>query len=411
MNADRPARARWGRWTAAALLVLGLAACTSLDTPPVAPAAAGIERLDGTTITPQALTAQIEQLTRDADVQGLTVTVFNDAHAVYSRAFGFADLPQARPLRLDTEIYGASLSKVVFSVLVMKLVEQGVLDLDTPLQEYFDEPLWQNQGDAWHEDLHDLHDEPRYRRITARMCLDHTTGFANWRWVEPDHKLRIHSEPGARYSYSGEGLTFLQIVVEKLTGKTLDELARELIFVPYGMATSSYTWQPRFDADYALGHRADGSTYPKDKDNDARSASTLETTPADLLRFVEAVLRGDGLSPASWHEMLSPQIRIRTAAQFGPGAQQETDANDAVELSYGLGWGLLHTPYGWGAFKEGHGDGFQHYVIVFPEAKLGMLLMSNSDNAEGIFDRLLRAGLADSYTPVEWEGYGALDAE
>ena len=95
-----------------------------------------IARLDGTTIDTTALTERIEALTRAANVHGLTVTIFNDAKMVYSRAFGVADLPAGKPLRTDTEIYGASLSKAVFSVLVMKLVEQGVLDLDKPLQEY-----------------------------------------------------------------------------------------------------------------------------------------------------------------------------------------------------------------------------------------------------------------------------------
>lgn len=109
--------------------------------------------MDGTTIDSASLTRRIDELTRAADVQGLTVTIFNDAETVYSRAFGFADLPAGRRLRLDTELYGASLSKAVFAVLVMKLVEQGVLDLDTPLQDYVEEPLWQNQGTEWHEDL------------------------------------------------------------------------------------------------------------------------------------------------------------------------------------------------------------------------------------------------------------------
>jgi CubicO group peptidase (beta-lactamase class C family) len=102
-------------------------------------------------------------------------------------------------------------------------------------------------------------------------------------------------------------------------------------------------------------------------------------------------------------------MRIRFRTQFGPGATEETDANDDIELSYGLGWGLLRTPHGWGAFKEGHGDGFQHYAIVFPEKKCGVLLMSNSDNAESIFDHLLAVTMADTYTPLEWEGYVPYD--
>lgn len=374
-----------------------------------APAERAIARLDGTTIDPAALTARIEELTREAGVQGLTVVVFNDGEAVYSRAFGIANLETRRPLRTDTVLYGASLSKAVFSVLVMRLVERGVIDLDTRLQDYIDEPLWVNRGEAWHENLSDLRGDERYRKITARMCLSHTSGFPNWRWFEPDEKLRIRFDPGARYGYSGEGFTFLQIVLEKLTGKRLEQLMRQEIFEPFGMATSSYIWQPRFERDYAVGHRANGTVYPKDKDNAARAASTLETTTEDYARFLRAVLRGEGLTRASWKEIFSPQVYIRFRTQFGPGATEETTANDAIELSYGLGWGLLRTPHGRGAFKEGHGDGFQHYSIVFPESGLGVLLMSNSDNAEGIFDQLLEATLADTYTPVEWEGYTPYD--
>lgn len=388
------------------LLLLSLGACSTAGPKPATPE---IVRLDGTRIDPAVVTARIEELTRAANVQGVTVTVFNDAKVVYSRAFGSANLPAGQPLRTDTEIYGASLSKTVFAVLVMKLVEQGVLDLDKPLQDYVEKPLWANQGTVWHEDLSALRDEPRYRKITARMCLSHTTGLPNWRWFEPDQKLRIHFEPGERYSYSGEGMVFLQIVLQKITGKPLEQLMRENIFEPYGMGTSSYTWQARFEKDYAVGHKADGTVYPKDKDNAPRAPSTLETTTEDYARFMAAVLRGDGLSPASWKEMFKPQVRIRTRTQFGPGATEETAANDPIGLSYGLGWGLLRTPFGWGAFKEGHGDGFQHYAIVFPEKRMGVLLMSNSDNAESIFGHLLTVTLADTYTPLEWEGYVPYD--
>jgi len=367
-----------------------------------------VHRLDGTSIAASVLTERISDLVRAGRVAGLTVTVFNDSRAVYSRAFGFADQPARVPLRTDTELYGASLSKAVFAVLAMKLVEQGVIDLDTPLQEYVDEPLWKGAATterAWQEDLTDLRVDHRYARITARMCLSHTTGFPNWRWMEPDHRLRLDFDPGARYSYSGEGMTFLQVVLQKVTGQPLEQLMRKSVLGPYGMETSSYTWQPRFEGHYAVGHRADGTTYPRDKDNAARAASTLETTTDEYTRFMEAVLRGDGLRPESWREMFSPQIRIKTRSQFGPGASEETTANDDIELSYGLGWGLLHTPHGWGAFKEGHGDGFQHYAIVFPAKHMGVLLMSNSDNGESIFGHLLEATIADRSTPLEWEGY------
>jgi CubicO group peptidase (beta-lactamase class C family) len=384
-------------------------ACSADRTATPSSPADRIARLDGTTIETGALTQGIATLIREANVHGLTVTTFNDAEVVYSRAFGVADLPSGRPLSTATEIYGASLSKAVFSVLVMKLVERGVLDLDKPLQDYISEPLWQNRGTVWHENLRDLRSDPRYRRITARMSMSHTSGLPNWRWFEPDQKLRIHFEPGEKYSYSGEGMTFLQVVIERLTGTPLEQLMREHIFIPYGMKMSSYTWQPRFEADYAVGHAPDGKVYPKDKDNAARAPSTLETTTADYARFMTAVLRREGLSEASWNEIFKPQIRIRSRAQFGPGSTEITSKYDPIELSYGLGWGLQKTPHGWGAFKEGHGVGFQHYSIVYPAKKMGVVLMSNSDNAESIFGHLLTLTIADTFTPLEWENYVPYD--
>jgi D-alanyl-D-alanine-carboxypeptidase/D-alanyl-D-alanine-endopeptidase len=361
---------------------------------------AAITRLDGTTIDKTALTARIEALTRAGNLHGLTVTIFNDAEKVYSRAFGAASVPAGKPLRTDTEIYGASLSKAVFSVLVMKLVEQRVLDLDKPLQDYVSEPLWQNRGKSWHEDLHDLRSDPRYTKITTCMSMSHTTGLPGWRWFEPDQKLHIHFDPGAQFAYSGEGMTLLQIVVEKIMGKPLEALMQEHVFGPYGMTMSSYTWQPRFESDYAIGHASNGKVYPKDKDNAPRAPSTLETTTDDYAKFMRAVLRRDGLREVSWNEMFKPQVRIRSRTQVGSGMWETTTANDAIELSYGLGWGLQKAPYGWGAFKEGHGDGFQHYSIVYPAQKLGVLLMSNSDNAESIFGHLLQLTIADTFTPL-----------
>jgi CubicO group peptidase (beta-lactamase class C family) len=182
---------------------------------------------------------------------------------------------------------------------------------------------------------------------------------------------------------------------------------QEHVFAPYGMTMSSYKWQPRFESDYAVGHAADGKTYKKDKDNAPRAPSTLETTTDDYVRFVSAVLRRQGLKDASWNQMFTPQIRIHSRTQIGPGWAEKTNANDGIELSYGIGWGLRRTPHGWAAFKEGHGDGFQHYNVIYPAKKLGVLLMSNSDNAESIFGPLLALTIADTFIPLDWHGYAS----
>lgn len=92
-------------------------------------------------------------------------------------------------------------------------------------------------------------------------------------------------------------------------------------------------------------------------------------------------------------------------AQFGPRTKQLTDEYDDIELSYGLAWGLLKSDYGIGAFKEGHSEGFQHYSIIFPDKKIGILIMSNSDNAESTFKELLEFSIGDVFTPWRWENY------
>jgi D-alanyl-D-alanine-carboxypeptidase/D-alanyl-D-alanine-endopeptidase len=391
--------------------VVTLLGCVWAATTASAAAPRAIKRLDGTTLSADALTGRIQDLVKKANVHGLALSIFNDRELVYSRAFGVKSTDTGDPLTTDTVFYGASLSKAVFGVLVMRLVEERVIDLDTPLVTYLDKPmetLEASSRKAWHEDLRALAADPRHLKITARMCLTHTTGLANWRWLEKDLKPRIHFEPGTRYSYSGEGLTFLQVVLERLTRRPLEDLMREKVFVPYGMTTSSYTWQPRFEENFCHGHDEKGKVLEKDKDNKARSASTLETTAADYARFTRAVLQREGLSKASWDELFKPQIRIRSKRQFGSapwGPEETTTDNDDIALSYGLGWGLLESPHGRGAFKEGHGDGFEHYSIVFPDKGLGVAILTNSANGESIFKELLELTLADTFTPWEWQDY------
>ncbi|RDV16934.1 class A beta-lactamase-related serine hydrolase [Pontibacter diazotrophicus] len=365
-----------------------------------------ITKLDGSKITATALDQKIQALVDAADVHGLAITVFNKQEPVYKKTFGYKRLDTKEPIKTSTNFYGASLSKAVFAVLVMKLVEEGVLDLDKPLQDYLPKSIYTyTPTKKWHDDFRDLAHDTLYQDITARMCLAHTSGFPNWRWFEEDQKIKVKHSPGTKYLYSGEGMVYLQVVLEKMTGKELEALMQEKVFTPLGMKQSSYTWQPQFDADYVVGHNAKGELYPKDKDNEARSASTLETTLDDYTLFTQAVLQNKLLKSSTTKEMFSPQIRLRSVRQFGPLSARDTTANDAIALSYGLGWGLLQSPYGTGAFKEGHGNGFQHYSIVFPEQGTGIIILSNSDNAESIFKALLETAIGDTYTPWYWQNY------
>lgn len=365
-----------------------------------------IVRLDKTEIATIDLDKKIDTLMKIANVHGLAITVFNHNKPVYKKSFGYKNQLTKELINNNTNFYGASLSKSVFAVMVMQLVEKGILDLDKPLQEYLPKPIYNYKPTKkWHDNYQDLIEDSSYLKITARMCLDHTSGFPNWRWDEPDQKLRVKTIPGSRYSYSGEGLVYLQVVLEHLLNKPLEQMMKETIFSPLKMDNSSYTWQPEFENDYCFGHNATGEPYEKDKDNDARAASTLETTLNDYTLFTEAVLNNRLLKKTTTQTMFTQQIKIRSIAQFGPLRWKDSNANDKIDLGYGLGWVLLQSPYGTGAFKEGHGDGFQHYSIIFPQTGIGIIIMSNSDNAESIFKELLETAIGDIYTPWKWENY------
>ncbi|ASV30384.1 hypothetical protein CJ263_09250 [Maribacter cobaltidurans] len=370
-----------------------------------------ISRIDSTEITVNELEAKVNSLVVQAKVTGLAMSILNDNQIIYRNAFGYANYDRKTPLLINHSFYGASLSKAVFGYLVSVLSNENVIDLDKPLQEYVDFPLYElKSGDKW-RGFQDLKNDKRLEKITARMCLSHTTGFQNWRWIprpndpENDRILKIYFEPGTQYYYSGEGMMLLQYVIEHITGKELEALASEKVFKPLQMKNTSYLWQERFEDKFCNGHTAEQGVLKKDKRDEAGAAGSMETNLIDYSLFVQHVMKLYKANSGIAQNLFKPNFRIRTKAQFGPLSLQESNENDNIQLNYGLGWGLLQTPYGFGTFKEGHGEGFQHFTIIFPEIGTGIVMLSNSDNAESIFKEILEISIGDTYTPWKWENY------
>jgi CubicO group peptidase (beta-lactamase class C family) len=362
-----------------------------------------LRRLDGSRVTPAEVDATVARLMKAAEVTGLGLAIFDQGKIVYLKAYGVRDKEAASPLTVDSVMNGASFSKVAFAYMVMQLVDKGALDLDKPVYLYLPKPL------PDYPNYKDLADDPRYKQITARMLLSHTTGFPNWRQLEEDGRLRIHFEPGSRYAYSGEGITLLQLVVEAITKEPLETLMQERVFRPLGMARTSMVWQKHFESDYANGYDAYGRSLGPQKRSQAGAAGSMLTTTGDFARFVQAVMLGKGLGKKAREEMLGSQIQIVSKRQFPTLASETTDENKAIRLSYGLGWGLYWTPYGKAFFKEGHDDGWRNYTVCFAQKKTGIVLMTNSGNGEGIFKELLESVLKNTFTPIEWEGFTPYD--
>jgi len=358
-----------------------------------------VKRLDGSTIRPGDVDATVTQLMKAAEVTGVAIAILNDGQIVYSKAYGFRDKEANKPLTVDSVMSAASFSKVAFAYLVMRLVDQGLLDLDKPVYLYLAKPLPE------YERYTDLATDERYKRITARMLLSHTSGFANWRWFEDDRKLKIHFEPGSRFAYSGEGIDLLQLVVETITKKPLEELMQQQVFQPLEMSRTSMVWQGRFDGDCANGYDEYGRNLGPLTVKSADAAGSMHTTVSDFARFVQAVSEGRLLQRKTHDDMLSPQVKIRSKHEFPTLSGETTADNNAIKLSYGLGWGLYWTPYGRAFFKEGHDDGWRNYTVYFDKQRTGIVIMTNSGNGEGIFKDLLETLLKNTFTPIEWEGY------
>lgn len=326
-------------------------------------------------------------------------SLLNRGEIVYLRGFGVAQAEPRLPLGDTTVMYAASFTKSMFAYLVMQLVQEKTIDLDRTIAEYLPKPLTD------YEKYADLAGDERWRRFTPRMLLSHTSGLPNWRWFRPGEKLDIMFDPGERFSYSGEGINLLQFVVEVVTRREVGDLMQERVFTPLGMTRTSMVWQPAFEAEHAVGYDEQGKDLGYLRRTSARAAGSAATTIRDVARFAQAVLRGTGLDRTAREEMLRPQIRIRSAYQFPIPSIETTSRDDSIRLSYGLGWGLLWSPYGKAYFKEGHDDGWENYMITFEEPGTAMVIMTNSSNGESIFTELLATLIGDRFTPSEWERY------
>jgi len=376
------------------LILLGMIGCTGFTQE------VSIVRADGRQLAFGDIDIMVRELMDKANVTGLCLGIVQDNQVAYVQAYGYKSKSSGQLNDTATCFYAASFSKALFAYLVMQLRDEGLIDLDKPLYTYLPKPI------PDYDKYKDLAGDDRWKLITARNCLDHTTGFPNWRMFNPQHsnRLEFFFTPGQRYAYSGEGIYLLQLVVETITGKPLDVLAQEKIFDPFGMRRSGYLWQSAFETDYAVGHLENQDTIPKNKRTKANAAGSMETTIADYTRFVAAVLRGDGLSAQGKREMISPQIAIFSRRQFPSLGTATTKDNQKIQLAYGLGWGLFTSPFGKVFFKEGHDDGWEHYAMCFADRKQAVVVMTNSSNGESIFKELFEK-LTGVTIPWQWEGF------
>ena len=344
--------------------------------------------------------------------QGMAVAVVDHGQVVSADAWGVRDA-RGDPLTRDTVMYGASLTKTVFAYTVMQLVDQGRIKLDVPLADDLDRPLPEYPPDATFPDKYgpykDLADDPRWRRITPRMCLTHSTGFDNFWFIEPDHKLHIHFEPGSRFSYSGEGMILLQFAIEH--GRAAQGLGVDIgtvaqaDFDRLGMTRTKLTWRNGEDANVADGWNDQGQPQPHEKRSKIRMAGSMNTTISDLSKFAAALVRGDGLSAASRAEISKPSLHITTAGLFPDFGDDLPVDKQRKDLAAGLGVVVFDGPQGHGFYKGGHDGQTANTLVCLERDQRCVLILSNDVRAERGFEDLVRFVLGDTGVPYGWE-YG-----
>lgn len=350
--------------------------------------------------------AAIAAAMRGTGARGLALAVIDEGRVVHVHAAGERNA-QGEPLRTDTVMYGASLTKAAFAWMVMQLVDEGRLELDRPIAELLPRPLPEYGSPFGFAPWRDLAGDERWRALTPRILLSHAAGFANFAFLEPDGKLRIHFAPGSRYAYSGEGLILLQFVLQQGLGLDVGAQMQRRVFDRFGMTRTSMMWRADFAMNLADGWTLEGTPVPHDERSKVRAAGSMDTTIADMAHFAAAYVRGEGLSPAARAELVRAQRPITTATQF-PSLQPELPANQRrADLAAGLGVIAFRGPQGAGFMKGGHDDITANTWVCLERRQRCVVLMANDVRAEAALPGLVESILGPTGAPWRWE-YGAL---
>ncbi|MEO7513097.1 MAG: serine hydrolase domain-containing protein [Gemmatimonadaceae bacterium] len=349
----------------------------------------------------------VHGMMNETGARGLALAVIDGGEVSYVSTYGDRNAGGA-PLEAGSIMYGASLTKSVFAYLVLQLVDEGIINLDTPISAYLPKPL-PEYTDPTVEDLYarwsDLADDDRWKKLTPRILLTHSSGFANFGFLEPDGKLRFHFDPGERYSYSGDGIVLLQFVLERGLGLDVGHELQVRIFTPLGMHDTSLMWRDDFAGRAADGWTIDGTPVPHDDRSAVRASGSMDLSVADLSRLVAAIARGDLISAAARKEFSQPQLAITSASQFPTLQADVPPAQRTAGLAAGLGVVVFDGPQGHGFYKGGHNEFTGDMMACLETTQRCVAMLGNDLRAEAAIPFLVDFILGPTGVPWRWE-YG-----
>ncbi|MDX2070594.1 MAG: Nramp family divalent metal transporter [Haliscomenobacter sp.] len=298
----------------------------------------------------------IESYQKRYHIPGVSLALIKNGKVAYAQTYGVRNTATQAPVDENTLFEAASITKPVFAFAVLRLVEKGIIDLDKPLYQYLPNK--------------DIEYDERYKLMTARHVLCHRTGFPNWRNQNKDGKLDLKFTPGSEYSYSGEGFEYLKRVVEKITGKGVEQVLREEVIQPLGLYHTYFSKNDTLVKLAATGHfkkRISTDEIP----TQPGMAYSMYTEARAFSRFMLALLEQKGLKPETYTEMLSVQSSF-------PWEEKE---KPKYKSHLGLSLFVHESPYGLAFGHQGSNGDFNCNFEVYKEAKMGYVVFTNASTA------------------------------
>ena len=320
-----------------------------------------------------AVASHLDALLREHRITTAGFGVIRKGELVWSHYFGEESPGQAADAKTCFNV--ASITKTVVAETVLRLADDGQLDLDEPLARYWVDP--------------DVAGDSRRKALTARQVLNHTTGFPNWRFFRADRKLAFEHAPGSRYGYSGEGFEYLALALANKMGEPFPNIVHRTVFEPIGMHDTAIAVdrnhlqrvvRPVDDAGKIHGVycRPEGWCRP---DGSFSAADDMLTTVPDYARFLKALHRGSGYSAAMAHERDRAHTDRGHERLVDCAAAAYSDAPCPLAQGYGLGFEVAD----FGRYRvRGHSGSDwseQSIAYVYWPSGDGVIVFLNATNA------------------------------
>jgi CubicO group peptidase (beta-lactamase class C family) len=328
------------------------------------------------------LEQEIPRLMEAANIPGLSIAVVRDGQIIWKKAFGVRSQETKKLVDENTMFEAASLTKTVTAYAAMRLMERGDLDLDRPLHEYFPDQEYKK-----------LSGDERYKQLTARLVLTHTTGLPNW-------GNRLMRDPGVQYGYSGEGFLYIGRTIEQISGMSLQDFAQKEIFEPLGMSHTSYILNETYASNGACGHDDHERPHTLRKRTEPNGGASLLTTAGDYAKFICALLNAQGLTQETIDQMTSPQVQV---------TKDRNKAELFENVFWGWGWGVQPGDTGFGFWHWGDNGDLRAYTVTYKDRREGFVYFANSSNGLAIAGAVSALIVADHQYALDWLDYEKYD--